>query len=106
MPWAHAKVLPAIVVVGVGGFSEVNNGAPIGLVVPKSFRTNRASRIAPSILSSPAPCSNVLKPRSGWAVYIKKALTIFGVRVGLACNSKAAAPATIGVAMDVPLRYI
>jgi hypothetical protein len=48
----------------------------------------------------------MLKPASGCAVYIKSALTRFGVSFGLACNISAAVPATIGVAIDEPLRYI
>ena len=31
---------------------------------------------------------------------------MFGVSVGLACNIRVAAPATTGVAIEVPLRYI
>ena len=31
---------------------------------------------------------------------------MFGVSFGLACSSRAAAPATIGVEIEVPLRYI
>src|SRR3989442_9889299 len=106
MPCDQVNVDPAIVVEGTGGTNVVNNGAPMGLLLPKSLRTKRATRTAPSTLSSPAPCSNVLKPLSGWAVYINIAFTMFGVSVGLACKSNAAAPATTGEAIEVPLRYI
>jgi hypothetical protein len=37
------------------------------------------------------------------AVFIRRALTASGVRVGSFCSSSAAAPLTIGVAMLVPL---
>src|SRR5207237_8411632 len=96
MPCDQVNVDPAIVVDGTGGTNVVKNGAPMGLLLPKSLRTRRATRIAPSTLSSPAPCSNVLKPWSGWAVYIKRAFTMFGVGLGLTWQSHAAAPATIG----------
>ena len=39
-------------------------------------------------------------------MYISKVLTRFGVRVGLASNISAAAPATSGAAIDVPLNII
>jgi hypothetical protein len=39
-------------------------------------------------------------------VYIKIALTRLGVREGLAWSRRAAAPATTGVAIDVPFRNI
>ena len=62
-----------------------------------------ASWTAPSMLSWPAPCSKVLKPLSGCAVYWRTILTMFGVSLGLACKSTATAPATVGVAIEVPL---
>ena len=65
-----------------------------------------ASRTAPSMFSMPAPCSSTFDPGSGCAVYCRIAFTSGGVRPGLACNSKAAAPATTGAATDVPLSCI
>ncbi len=39
-------------------------------------------------------------------MYIKSILTMFGVKLEFASNKRAAAPATIGADIDVPLRYI
>ena len=39
-------------------------------------------------------------------MYIKSILTMFGVKLEFASNKRAAAPATIGVDIDVPLRYM
>ena len=39
-------------------------------------------------------------------MYIMIILTRFGVRLELACNSSAAVPAAMGVAIEVPFRYI
>src|SRR5581483_5291123 len=47
-----------------------------------------------------------IEPLSGWAVYIRIALTRLGVRFGFACNISATAPETTGVAIEVPLWYI
>src|SRR6185503_19354785 len=71
-----------------------------------SALTQPASRTAPSTLSRPAPCSRLLKFLIGWALYIRIALTKPGVRLGLASNIIAAAPATTGVAIEVPLIYM
>ena len=38
------------------------------------------------------------------AVFIRRAFTRSGVRLGCACNKSAAAPLTIGAAMLVPLK--
>jgi hypothetical protein len=48
----------------------------------------------------------VLKPASGCAVYIRMALTMFGVRRGLWRSRSEAAPATSGAAIDVPFIVI
>src|SRR5262252_8485452 len=105
-PCDQLKVCPAIVVCGVGAVVVVNNGEPVGVTDERSVRTSLATRTAPSTFNSPAPCSSMLKPANGCAVYIKSALTMLGVSFEFACKSKAAAPATIGVAIDVPLKYI
>src|SRR2546426_12602365 len=93
-------------VVSSAGAEATSNGAPSGVNVVRSLLTNLASRMAPSTLISPAPCSNMFEPDSGWAVYIKMAFTRLGVRVGFACSSKAAVPVTIGGAIEEPLTYI
>src|SRR2546425_8413786 len=93
-------------VVSSAGAGATSNGAPSGVNVVRSLLTNLASRMAPSTLISPAPCSNMFEPDSGCAVYIKMAFTRLGVRVGFACSSKAAVPVTIGVAIYDPLIYI
>jgi hypothetical protein len=48
----------------------------------------------------------MLYPLSGWAVYIRISLTRFAVSLGFACKINDAAPATSGVAIDVPLILI
>src|ERR1044071_408986 len=103
---AHGNEYPAMVVEAIGSVLVVNSGAPTVVVAVKSVRPSLARRTAPSILSWPAPCSNMLELGNCCAVYIRIILTMFGVSFGLACNIKAAAPATTGVAIDVPLRYI
>ena len=67
-----------------------------------SVRSAPARRSAPSTLSEPAPCSSSPAWGSGCAVYCRMALTIGGVRPGLASSRAAAAPATTGAATDVP----
>src|SRR2546430_10387436 len=105
IPRAQQNVWP-LRVVSSAGAEATSNGAPSGVNVVRPLLTNLASRMAPSTLISPAPCSNMFEPDSGWAVYIKMAFTRLGVRVGVACSSKAAVPVTIGVAIDDPLLYI
>src|SRR5690242_9911727 len=61
---------------------------------------------APFTLSWPAPCSKLLAPFIGWAVYMRTALSRFGVSEGLASSKRAAAPDTTAVDIEVPLRYI
>ena len=100
-PWLQAKVSPAIVLRGCGRGSSAS-ADPTGRV-PASWRRVRASRTAPSTLSIPAPCSNRSGPFIIWAVYIRIALTMLGVREGLACRMRAAAPATTPADIDVPL---
>ncbi len=51
----------------------------------------------------PAPWSNALTPGVGLAVVASTDLSCAGVHSGCCCLSNAAAPATCGVAMDVPL---
>src|SRR5918911_5028362 len=96
-----------MVVCGVGAAHvEHSSGSPSGVLDDRSVRTSLANLTAPSRLISPAPCSKLLKPASGCAVYMRIALIRLGVNFGLACKSKAAAPATTGVAIEVPLKYI
>src|SRR5215831_9655534 len=106
IPWDQLKEYPQIVEVGVGGVEVFSNAPPTGFNETKSVRIARANRTAPSIFTSPAPCSSMLKLASGWAVYIRMAFTMLGVRFGFAWSIKAAAPATTGVDIEVPLRYI
>src|SRR5437773_987827 len=94
-----------MVVSGVGAGPD-NKGAPTGVDDDKSVRTSLAKRTAPSIFSSPAPCSSILKAASSCDVYIRIILTRFGVSLGLACSSTATAPDTRGVETEVPLRLI
>src|ERR1041384_4891103 len=103
MPWAHGKVYPSSVVYGAGGTVVISRFEPSGVEFERSVRTNFARRIAPSTLSSPVPCSSMLYPASGWAVYIRIILTRLGVSFGFACNNNEAAPETSGVAIEVPL---
>src|SRR5258707_5304949 len=95
-----------MVVCGAGSELVVRKGASCGVLEIRLGRTNCANCTAPLMLSSPVPCSSMLAPASGCAVYIRIALTMFGVRFGLACSSRAAAPATAGEAIEVPLKYI
>src|SRR5688572_21400083 len=92
--------------VGTGGKREVIKFAPIGLLEPKSLRTILARRIAPSIFNCPAHCTKLLQSVNAGAEYIKRDLSMLGVRVELAWNISAAAPAVAGAAIDEPLRYI
>src|ERR671932_2203781 len=85
MPLDQGKLYPLRVEEGTGSCADVNSGAPRGVADVRSVRTSLASLTAPSTLTWPAPCSNMLKPASGWAVYIRIALTMFGVRLGLTC---------------------
>src|SRR5438132_12943091 len=105
MPCAHVNVWPAIVVCGVGA-EDVNSEVPTRVVEDKSVRMSFAKRTAPSILSSPAPCSSELNFASGCAEYSRIILIIFGVKFGFASNNTATAPATIGAETEVPLRRI
>src|ERR1041384_7180828 len=94
-----------MVVCGAGD-ALLSKGEPFVLNRLRSLHTSWASLTAPSMFTSPAPCSNVLKPANGCAEYIKSALHMFGVKLGLACSSNATAPATMGADIDVPLKYI
>ena len=76
---------------------------PLAIAVATSVRMARASASAPSTLIWPAPWWARLAPGSGCAVYCRMALTSGGVRPRLACSSNAAAPATAGAAIEVPL---
>src|SRR5678816_3247267 len=109
MPFDHEKVVELkfqeIVVCGKGA-GAVNNGEFNGVELSRLVRTSLARRTAPSTLSSPAPCSSELKFASCWAVYIIRAFIKLGVSVGLASNINAAAPDTIGAAIEVPLSLI
>ena len=107
---------PATVVCGVGAVTpDLSSDVPSGIVTfstegfqycGRSVRKSLARRTAPSMLSWPAPCSKALKPASGCAVYIRMALTMFGVRRGLWRSSSEAAPATSGAAIEVPFIVI
>src|SRR5689334_17037037 len=79
---------------------------PFCIAVDRSVRTDLASATAPSMLSSPAPCCSMLAPAIGCALYCSIALISGGVRPGLACSISAAAPATAGAAIDVPLIHM
>ena len=105
IPCDHVNVCPAIVVCGSGA-ELVSMGLSCAVLDERSVRINFARRAAPSTLTCPVPCSSSLKPAIGPAVYIKAILTIFGVSFGLICSISAATPDTIGVAIEVPLRYI
>src|SRR5882672_7200528 len=72
----------------------------------RSVRIIFATATAPATFTWPAPCSNVLNPASGCAVYIKIIFTMFGVRLGFASSNNAAVPATTGAETEVPLMYI
>src|SRR5882724_9491280 len=89
------------------GAAWVSRAEPTTGVKPRrSLRTSFAIATAPATLSCPAPCSQLLKPANGCAVYIRIIFTMFGVRFGFASSSRAAAPATIGEDTEVPLIYI
>src|SRR5437016_11327054 len=62
-----------------------------------------AKSIAPAMLTSPAPTSKAAPFFS--AVYMRIDLTRFGVKLGLAERIIAAAPATAGAAILVPLSF-
>ena len=79
---------------------------PLWIALAMSVRSDLASAIAPSTLSRPAPCCSRLALGSGCAVYCRIAFTSGGVRPGLACSINAAAPATVGAAIDVPLIHM
>ena len=79
---------------------------PALMAEPRSVRKTLASFTAPSTFNSPAPCCSRLAPASGCAVYCRIALMSGGVRPGFACSINAAAPATAGAAIDVPLSCI
>src|SRR5262249_37929532 len=102
----HGKLNPAIVVRGWGASFVVSSGAPSGRPLEISVLTDWARVIAPSMLSSPVPCSSMLNPAKGWAVYISSALTMFGVSRGFAWSINAAAPDATAADTEVPLRYI
>src|ERR1043166_3253233 len=72
----------------------------------KSPLTSLPAATAPATFNGPAPWSDLLYPFKGWAVYIKIILMTFGVRLEFASSSRAAVPATTGVDIEVPLRYI
>src|SRR5215203_315995 len=88
------------------GAGPVNSEAPSVVELLIVVRTSFARRVAPSMFSWPAPCSNMFWLGSCWAVYINNVLIKLGVRDGLASNKRAAAPATSGAAIDVPLSII
>src|SRR6185436_14827708 len=102
-PWAHLKVKPAIVDCGLGA-AAVNSELPTFVNEERSVRTSLAKRTEPSMFSSPAPCSNMLKFANGWAVYMRIVLIMLGVSFGFASRRTATAPATIGLETEVPLR--
>ena len=79
---------------------------PAAMAEVTSLRMIRARRTAPSTFNSPAPCCSRLAPRRGCAVACRMLLMSGGVSPGLACSSSAAAPATAGAAIDVPLSSI
>ena len=108
----HATDRPLIVDAATGKVMPVASSLSPALIVPAatagamSVRKALARRTAPSRLSSPVPCCNRLALANGVAVYCRIALTSGGVSPGLACSSTAAAPATAGAAMEVPLSVI
>ena len=79
---------------------------PAARALPRSVRRAWAKRTAPSTFSWPVPCSMRLALGKGCAVYCRMALTRGGVRPGLACSSRATAPAVTGAATEVPLSCI
>ena len=80
-------------------FSQLVPGAALGLII-------LARRTAPAMLTSPAPCVMTSAFWSGrrCAVYCSTAFTVCADRPGFALRTRAAAPATTGLAMLVPLR--
>src|SRR3954462_10053097 len=105
-PWDQLHTSSAIIVSGRGGMTVVRSGVPTRTFDERSLRISLANLTAALILISPAPCSNRLNPANGCAVYIRSIFAMFGVNDGFACNSSAAAPATMGVAIEDPLMYI
>ena len=79
---------------------------PAAMAVIRSVRMSLATWTAPSTFNMPAPCSNRLALGKGCAVPCRMALITGGVRPELACSISAAAPATAGAAIDVPLSNI
>src|SRR6185503_3337866 len=79
---------------------------PLWIALAMSVRSDLASATAPSTLSNPAPCCSRLALGSGCALYWRIAFTSGGVSPGLACSISAAAPATVGAAIDVPLIHM
>ena len=81
------------------------SGSPTAVVDDKSRRTSLASltRLRYSVHQCPArSCYSHGSAEPYWRII----LTRLGVSVGLAWSISAAAPATAGVAIDVPFRYI
>src|ERR1051326_1872551 len=105
IPCAQVSVSLAIVVCGSGA-ELVSIAESCGVLELSLVLINFARRQAPSAFTSPVPCSNMLYPAMGSAVYINAIFTMFGVRLGLICNINAAIPETTGVAIEVPLKYI
>src|SRR5262245_818792 len=95
IPWDQPNDCPAIVVDGVGTVDVVRSAAPS--VVGRVDFTRRVTRTAPSTFSWPAPCWSMLRPAIGCAVYIRIALTRFGVSFGFVWSMRATAPDTTGV---------
>src|SRR5262245_59955053 len=89
-----------------GVTESVRRGRPTGTGDERPGRTNCANPIAPSIFSCPAPCSRTLNPFNFCALYSMNAFTMLGVIFGLSWCIRAAAPAAIGVATEVPLMLI
>src|SRR4051812_45261698 len=106
MPCDQGNVYPESVVCGVGAVDVVRRADPTDVLLVRFVFTSFARRSAPSTLSCPVPCSRLLNPTSGWAVYIRIILTIFGVSLEFACSIIAIAPVTTGVETELPLRYI
>ena len=88
------------------GLKSHEQMVPAAMAEERSVRSTLATATAPSTLSRPVPCCSRLAPGSGWAVACRMPLTSGGVRPGLACSITAAAPATAGAAIEVPLRII
>jgi len=71
------------------------------IAVETSVRSTAANRTAPSMSRGRLPAVMTVANAVCPAVYCRIALTSGGVRPGL-CSSSAAAPATVGAAIDVP----